>query len=331
MSRLIRWISILAVFIAAVLFAGGFILYAKFMEAGPLAADTNLVIPNGIGVDGISKLLQAKRIVEYPILFRLGARLVEPEIPLRAGEFAIPKKSSAKDVLSILRYAKTVVRRLTIAEGLSAQEVLVRVLAAEGLQGTLSRPLGDGEALPETYHYSYGDSRDEIVDRMRQAMQQIISQSWARRRSDLPLATPMEALILASIVEKETGRAEERGRVAGVFINRLKKGMRLQSDPTVVYAMTGGARTLDRSLTRADLKFASPFNTYLYKGLPPGPISNPGAAAIEATLNPMPTDELYFVADGKGGHAFAATLRQHNRNVARWRRLKKESGAAPAP
>jgi len=248
---------------------------------------------------------------------------------LRAGEFAIPANASPQKIMNILRYAKTVVRRLTIAEGLSAEEVMVRVKAAEGLQGSIADPIRDGEALPETYHYSYGDSRDAVIGRMRQEMQRTVRQAWALRAPNLPLATPREAVILASMVEKETGRAGERARVAGVFINRLRKGMRLQSDPTVVYGLTVAGKPLDRPLTRADLKHPSPYNTYIHKGLPPRPISNPGAAAIEATLNPVQSGDLFFVADGNGGHAFASTLAEHNRNVAHWRRLKKDIKDGP--
>ena len=215
------------------------------------------------------------------------------------------------------------VRRLTVAEGLTTFDVLARLGATEGLKGLAPQGLGEGQLLPETYHFSYGDARADIVRRMRAAMTSAVERLWAARVPDLPLNSPAEALILASIIEKETGLAEERARVASVFINRLRAGMRLQSDPTVVYALTHGQGKLGRRLTRTDLRDQSLYNTYVHKGLPPGPIANPGIAAIAAALNPARSGDLYFVADGSGGHVFARTLAAHNRNVRRWRKLQK--------
>ena len=192
----------------------------------------------------------------------------------------------------------------------------------DGLTGTIdARPL-EGALLPETYHYSWGDGRPELIARMRRNMAQVLAELWPGRQSDLPLKTPGEALILASIVEKETAIATERRRVAAVFVNRLRRGMRLQSDPTVVYGVTGGTGRLARALNRQDLAKPTLYNTYRIDGLPPTPIANPGRASIEAVLNPLTTAELYFVADGSGGHAFAKTLAEHNKNVRRWRRLR---------
>ncbi|MAF48747.1 MAG: endolytic transglycosylase MltG [Rhodospirillales bacterium] len=321
---IIRWISILAVLAVIAVTGSGFFGYAKFSQPGPSLSNRAVVIPNGLGVDAIAELLRSNGIIQYPVLLRIGARLYEPEAPLKAGEFTFPKGVSARRVLDILRHGKTVVRRLTVAEGLTTQEIRARLSATEGLRGALPAEFGEGEFLPETYHFSYGDSRKEIVRRMREAMARAIEKLWLRRAPDLPLNNPAEAVVLASIIEKETGLAEERARVAGVFINRLRRGMRLQSDPTVVYALTGGRGELGRRLTHADLKHPDPYNTYMHKGLPPGPIANPGLAALEAALNPAETGDLYFVADGKGGHIFARTLKAHNRNVRRWRRLQKD-------
>ena len=205
------------------------------------------------------------------------------------------------------------------------EHTIAVIEAAEALNGTIDEVPSEGSLLPETYHYSYGDSRAAILARMRQSMQSTVSEAWARRSADLPLQSPEEAIVLASIVEKETAKPEERAHIAGVFINRLKRGMRLQSDPTVAYGLTEGRAPLDRALTRSDLKHPTPYNTYVIKGLPPGPICNPGKAAIEAVLQPMQTKDLYFVADGNGGHAFAETYAQHRRNVSRWRRLQSGS------
>jgi UPF0755 protein len=324
MGRLIRLIAVLAVLAVIAASGGGFFGYELFRQAGPSDADRTLVIANGDGVDAVARLLRAGGIIKYEIVLRIGARLYEPEIALKAGEFAFPKGASVRRVLDILRHGKTVVRRLTVAEGLTTHAILARLGATEGLQGALPPGLGEGELLPETYYFSYGDKRTEIILRMRAAMTGAVQKLWAARAPDLPLASPFEALVLASIIEKETGRAEERARVAGVFINRLAAGMRLQSDPTVVYALTGGRGALGRRLTRADLKDPSPYNTYAHKGLPPGPIANPGIAAISAAFNPARSGDLYFVADGSGGHHFARTLAAHNKNVRRWRRLPRQ-------
>jgi len=193
----------------------------------------------------------------------------------------------------------------------------------EGLVGTVVAPIKEGELLPETYYFSFGDNRNALAKRMLDGMENALITLWAGRSPNLPLANIEEALVLASIVEKETGHAAERARVAGVFINRLRLKMRLQSDPTVSYGLTQGREDLGRALTRNDLKTPSPYNTYIINGLPPGPIANPGRAALEAVLHPADTDELYFVADGSGGHAFARNLVEHNRNVAKWRKFQK--------
>jgi UPF0755 protein len=224
-------------------------------------------------------------------------------------------------VLSLLREGRTVVRHLTIPEGLTTVEILALLDDAPGLSGDRSPP-AEGTLLPETYNYSWGDSRAGMMARMQKAMAETLAKLWASRAAGLPLATPEAAVTLASLVEKETALAAERPRVAGVFVNRLRLGMRLQSDPTVVYALTAGKGPLGRELTRADLEVPSPYNTYRIDGLPPGPIANPGRAAIAAALQPLASRELYFVADGSGGHAFASTLEEHNRNVTRWRKLQ---------
>jgi UPF0755 protein len=237
-------------------------------------------------------------------------------------------------VINMLARGETVARRLTVAEGLTVAEVFRLLAETEALSGELPEPPPEGSLLPETYFYALGDERAELVRRMQRGMRQLLDELWPARVRALPLADRQQALVLASIVDKETGVAGERGAVAAVFHNRLRRGMRLQSDPTVIYGLTEGNGPLDRELTRADWLHESPYNTYRIDGLPPGPIGNPGRAALEAALNPDEVDYLYFVADGSGGHAFGRTLDEHNRNVAKWRRLKngRQSGpATPSP
>lgn len=291
---------------------------------GPLATETTIILPRGTGLEGIARQLAEAGILDRPQLFLLAARLSDSARHLRAGEYAFPAGISAMGAMELLLSGRTVVRRLTVPEGVTTSQVLDLVAATEGLVGEVGRVPDEGTLLPETYHFSYGDHRGDMVARMAAAMKSAVRELWGGRAADLPFSTRHEALVLASIVEKETALPEERPHIAGVFVNRLKRGMRLQSDPTVVYALTQGAGPLDRPLTRADLEIASPYNTYRVSGLPPTPIANPGRAAIAAALNPLVTDDLYFVANGSGGHVFARTLGEHNHNVALWRRLRTE-------
>jgi UPF0755 protein len=319
----------LFLFIAAGLLASGFVFwaYANFQRPGPSSTEVTLVLPRGAGVKQISSRLHEGGVIANSWLFALGVRFYDNQGSLKAGEYKVPAGASMHQVMDLLVSGKTVVRRLTIAEGLTALQVRRILEETEGLDGALKVMPVDGELLPETYHFSYGDSRQDLVERMRQALRGTLSELWAARRADLPFDTPEQALVLASIVEKETALAHERPHIAGVFLNRLRRGMRLQSDPTVVYAITGGQETLDRPLTRDDLKIDSPFNTYRSDGLPPAPICNPGRASIAAVLMPMQTNDLYFVADGTGGHAFAPNLKEHLRNVRRWRQYQRTNGA----
>jgi UPF0755 protein len=235
-----------------------------------------------------------------------------------------PKGISASGAMGIMIAGKSITHRLTIPEGLTVREVLELVSSEPLLDGPLppERP-AEGTLLPETYQFLRGESRAAIIERLRSAMAKALAEEWEKRDRGILVKTPEEAVALASVVEKETSKADERARIAGVFYNRLKKGMPLQSDPTVIFAITLGKLKLNRGLTYDDLKIDSPYNTYLVKGLPPGPIANPGRAALRAVLQPMSHKELYFVADGTGGHAFAATLQEHNKNVANWRKVQK--------
>jgi len=298
-------------------------LTSGFDEPGPLIDPATLIIPKGTTPDTIAANLRSAGIIDDLRIFKWGRRFLATKKPLRAGEFKFSPRMSTAAVIRQLQSGKTVVRKVTIAEGLSNAEIADVLSRTPGLTGLPGAMPNEGSLLPETYHFSFGDARAGIIKRMRGAMTQLLAEAWPKRTLKLPLKTPAAALVLASIVEKETGVAAERQRVAGVFINRLRKGMRLQSDPTVVFGLTQGKGGLGRSITKADLKSQTPFNTYVIKGLPPSPIANPGRAAILAVLNPAPTQDLYFVADGSGGHAFAKTLKQHQRNVGKWRKIER--------
>jgi UPF0755 protein len=284
---------------------------------GPLAAARDIVIPPG-GSEAVAATLRREGVIHHERVFLALAWLTRAQGQLRAAEFAFPQASTLTQVLAILRTARPVEHRVTIPEGVTAsraREILDRLTTASGEAGAIT----EGDMLPNTYRFERGTPRAEIVRRAREAMTRLVETVWAERAPDLPLRSPAELVVLASIVERETGREEERARVAGVFVNRLRRDMRLQSDPTVIFAVSDGLGTLDRKLTRADLDRDHPYNTYRRTGLPPGPIAMPGAASLRAVANPARGDDLYFVADGQGGHAFAKTLDAHNRNVARWR------------
>jgi len=318
---------LLGLVLFGVIVAGGTAMwgYFVFTGPGPLPGPVNLVVPAGAGLRPIAAQLETAGVIRNPFVFIVAARLRNLHGSLKAGEYAFDVSVSQEAVLDKLVRHDTVVRRITIPEGLTSVEILTLLEETDGLDGVIESLPDEGALLPETYHFAYGDARADILVRMESEMSQALDELWRVRMEGLPFSSKEEALTLAAIVEKETSVPEERPRIAAVFINRLQRKMRLQSDSTVVYALTGGLCPLGRDLTRLDLKTDHPYNTYEYPGLPPGPISNPGRASIEAVLNPLITDELYFVADGTGGHAFAKSLQEHNRNVARWRRLRKQS------
>lgn len=304
---------------AAAALGGGWYLYTK---PGPLSDSSTVVIPAGSGVQAIGRQLAQAGVIDQALVFALGARLEGGA--LKAGEYVFPAGLSAKGAVDLLQSGKTVVRRFTVPEGWTSAQVVAALAGAEGLAGDIAEVPAEGTLLPETYHFSWGDARTEVLQRMQAGMRRALDELWEQRAPDLPIVSKEQALVLASIVERETGVPEERPRVAAVFLNRLRKGMKLQSDPTVIYGLSEGQGSIDRPLTRSDLATAHPYNTYVIDGLPPAPIANPGAAAIAAVLRPADTDELYFVADGNGGHAFAKTLADHNRNVAKWRQVERE-------
>jgi UPF0755 protein len=324
LGRILRLFLIL-VLSGVVAAAGAWFYVQNRLDApGPLSATKIVIVPKGTGSGEIGTLLEKQGVIEDDLLFRIALRLDDTPRPLRAGEYEFPAGISLRAAMEQMQAGRTVVRRFTVPEGLTVAEVLKIVREVAGLEGDISLRPAEGSLLPETYSYSLGDSRDAVVQRMRTAMSEALDAAWAKRQEELPLASKEEALALASIVEKETGVASERPRVAAVFVNRLRLGMKLESDPTTIYGLTKGSGPLDRTLTRRDVETPSAYNTYSIAGLPPGPIANPGRAAIEATLNPIKSKELFFVADGSGGHAFAETLEQHNRNVANWRRIQRE-------
>jgi len=289
---------------------------------GPSTEPKTLVLERHGNSEATGAALEGAGILIHVRLFMLAVRLTAGAGELKAGEYLFPTAISPAGILDLLRSGKTVVHRLVVPEGLTSAEIVGLVAQAEAMSGDISAKPDEGTLLPETYFYSWGDKRQALIDRMRRGMTKLVADLWAARKPGLALDTPAEAVTLASIVEKETGVEAERPLIAGVFYNRLKLGMKLQSDPTVSYAITQGDHPLGRTLSRADLDLASPYNTYFAKGLPPGPIANPGRAALKAVLDPAPTDALYFVADGSGGHAFSATLDAHNKAVQHWRQLQ---------
>ncbi|WP_404384951.1 endolytic transglycosylase MltG [Caenispirillum salinarum] len=300
-----------------------------FTARGPLEEPVIVEVPKGSGLARITETLADAGVIAdrdvSKLIFKLKVRESGKAAGLHAGEFQFAPGVSMAEVTDILASGKVVARFLTVAEGLTSPEVMALVSRAEALTGAVPEPPpATGTLLPETYHYTRGDSRAAVVARMEAAMKAALNDLWPTRAENLPIDMPEEAVILASIVEKETALASERPRVAAVFVNRLRRGMRLQSDPTVIYGLDPEDGDLGRPLRKSELEKETPYNTYVIGGLPPGPIANPGRESLAAVLNPAETDDLYFVADGTGGHAFAKTLREHNRNVAKWRRIERQ-------
>jgi UPF0755 protein len=322
-----RSVAIAALVIVLLSVGGAFWLYRQYDAPGPLPGEANLVVPRG-GLDVVPASLTQQGVITRPWLFQLAAVATRGDGSLHAGELPFPAAASLRQVLVVLRTAKPVQHRLTIPEGLTAAEVALLLERADAATGESAVP-AEGTILPETYSYDRGTSREQLLDRGRIAMTRALDHAWATRTPALPLANSQEALILASIVERETAKPEERPLIAAVFLNRLRLGMKLQSDPTVIYAASGGLGVLDHGLTRAELDRDDPYNTYRIAGLPPGPICMPGLASLRAVTQPAQTDALYFVADGTGGHAFSSTEDEHLRNVARWREIER-ARAQPA-
>lgn len=321
MKRFLLVLGFLIISAALTIGGAAVYVYVQYTSPSKMAQERDIIIPQGTGVRGIAEIFRRENIIDEPLIFLAGVRVSQLDRSLRAGEYHFPARVSPKQAAEILATGDTVKRFVTIPEGLRSGEIIDRINLVDGLVGDITEIPKDGTLLPETYQFSFGDTKQSIVDRMRAAHDDMVEQLWPGRQQGLPFDTIDEAIILASIVERETGVAGERARVAGVFVNRLRINMLLQSDPTVAYAISPDKR-LERPLTRQDWKFESPYNTYVNAGLPPGPITNPGREAFYAVLHPAATKDLYFVADGTGGHAFAQTLKEHNRNVAKWRRIR---------
>jgi peptidoglycan lytic transglycosylase G len=296
----------------------------RFDAPGPLTADKVVNIPPRYGIRDIADLLVKEGVIEHPLTFIAGSLVAKTHEELRFGEYQFNKGASLHDVLNTLVSNKVVQHQITLAEGLTSEQIVQRLLEADMLAGNIREIPREGSMLPESYRFPRGTPRDQVIQRMQQSQKRIVQEVWDHRAPDLPLKTPEQLVILASIVEKETGRSDERSRVAAVFVNRLKQRMKLQSDPTIIYGLVGGKGTLGRPIMRSEIEQPTPYNTYVIEGLPPGPIANPGRAALEAVANPARTKELYFVADGTGGHTFSETLDQHQRSVTRLRALEQQ-------
>jgi UPF0755 protein len=306
-------------------------------KPGPLAADKIVVIDREDDGGPIGDQLEREGVIDSAIWFSAMTLLDGSRSALKRGEYAFKAGVSLRQVEDELVAGKVVLHSLTIPEGLTSDQVVQRVRDNDVLVGEIKEPPREGSILPETYKFARGETRQVILTVMEKAQAKAVDEIWAKRAGDLPIKSPGELITLASIVEKETGKADERARVAGVFINRLRRHMKLESDPTIVYGLAFGKGALGHPISKAELEQATPYNTYIISGLPPGPITNPGRAALEAAANPSATKELYFVADGTGGHAFAETLDQHLKNVAHWREIEKDvkdrlaPDAAPVP
>lgn len=305
---------------------GGSVLstYQQFVAEGPLNEQTEILVQPGETLRKIAHQLHEMGVIKSPTVFELGLRAMGQGMDIKAGEYSIPRRASMKMVAHILTSGQTYVRRLVIPEGLTSDQVVAMMTGMKGLMGQVVQTPRNGTLMPDTYHYSYGDTKESLLTRMKNAMTTTLDELWAGRDTSISLKTPKEALVMASIVEKETSIDKERAHIASVFYNRMKKGIRLQSDPTVIYAVTNGQVDQKKRVLYEDLKFKSPYNTYVIYGLPPQPIANPGRASLYAVLHPMKTNDLYFVADGKGGHVFSETYSEHKKNVKNWRQSKKK-------
>ena len=318
---------VVSVAVGAALFFGR----QRFEAPGPLAADKVVNIPRGLGIRDIADLLQREGVIDQPYIFMGGVIVLKARGDLKSGEYQFTKRASLADVVDTIVENKVVQHAFTVPEGLTSEQIVARLLENDALTGQIKEIPREGTLLPETYKFTRGMTREQIIQRMQQSHRHVLQEVWEHRMADLPVKTPEQLVTLASIIEKETGKPDERTRVAAVFVNRLKGKMRLQSDPTIIYGLTGGKGSLGRPILKSEIEQPTPYNTYVIDGLPPGPIANPGRASLEAAANPARTKELYFVADGTGGHVFADNYAEHQKNVARLRGIEHGNGATPAP
>jgi UPF0755 protein len=313
----------IALLAAIVIGGAGYFAWREATRPGPLADSAVVLLKPGTSVPAIAAELKKAGAIRHEKLFIAAVRARDKAGALKAGEYEIPAGASVYDIIDLIVRGKSILHKLTAPEGKTTKQILALVAAHEVLVGDITMAPAEGALLPETYSFTRGETRDELIADMMRARDAVLDDLWEKRANDLPIMTKDEAIILASIVEKETGVASERPLIAAVFINRLRRGMRLQSDPTIIYGLTGG-EPLGRGLRKSELERETPYNTYLISGLPPTPIANPGRASIEAVLDPAESDYLFFVADGTGGHVFAATLEEHNRNVVKWRQIERQ-------
>jgi UPF0755 protein len=293
----------------------------RFELPGPLTEDKVVNVPRG-GTRDTAELLERAGVIDQPYLFIAAAWIMKVRDEIKYGEYQFPKQASLRDVIETIIEGKVVQHVFTAAEGLTSDQVVRRLLENEVLTGNIREIPREGTLLPETYRFIRGDTREQMIQRMQQASRRTVQEIWDRRVPDLPIKSPEQLVVLASIVEKETGRPEERTRVAAVFVNRLRQKMKLQSDPTIIYGLVGGKGSLGRPIQRTEIEQPTPYNTYVIDGLPPGPIANPGRAALLAAVRPDPTKALYFVARGDGSSEFSETLAEHNRAVNQYQRKK---------
>ncbi|MGY4309149.1 UPF0755 protein [Bradyrhizobium sp. USDA 4369] len=320
--------AIITLLLLAMIGAGAAYYYGRqILEApGPLQDDKIVNIPQRAGKRDIADVLAREGVIDVnPWIFIGGVYALKASSDLKPGEYAFQKNASLRDVIGVIVEGKVVQHGVTIPEGLTSEQIVARLSDNEIFTGSVREIPREGTLLPETYKFPRGTSREQVIQRMQQAQKRVLAEIWERRSPDLPVRTPEQLVTLASIVEKETGKPDERSRVAAVFVNRLKQKIKLQSDPTIIYGLVGGKGTLGRPIKRSEITQPSPYNTYVIEGLPPGPISNPGRASLEATANPARTRDLYFVADGTGGHAFTETYDLHQKNVAKLRAMERQT------
>ncbi|MGJ4947042.1 endolytic transglycosylase MltG [Bradyrhizobium sp. HKCCYLS20291] len=320
--------AIITLLLLAMIGAGAAYYYGRQIleAAGPLQEDKIVNIPQRAGKRDIADVLAREGVIDVnPWIFIGGVYALKASSDLKPGEYAFQKNASLRDVIGVIVEGKVVQHGVTIPEGLTSEQIVARLSDNEIFTGSVREIPREGTLLPETYKFPRGTSRDQVIQRMQQAQKRVLAEIWERRSPDLPVKSPEQLVTLASIVEKETGKPDERSRVAAVFVNRLKQRIKLQSDPTIIYGLVGGKGTLGRPIKRSEITQPSPYNTYVIEGLPPGPISNPGRASLEATANPARTRDLYFVADGSGGHAFTETYDLHQKNVAKLRAMERQT------
>jgi UPF0755 protein len=319
--------AVFTILILIAIVGGGILLVGKqsFEARGPLAEDKVINVPHGYGVRDIADLLVREGVIDQPLVFIGGVYAVKLRgRDIKSGEYQFPKQASLDDTISIMTDGKVIQHQVSIPEGLTSEQILQKLLEADVLTGNVREVPREGSLLPDSYRETRGTPREQVIKRMQDAQRRLVQEIWDHRMPGLPLKSPDELVILASIIEKETGRNDERTRVAAVFVNRLKLKMKLQSDPTIIYGLAGGRGSLGHPITESEKRQPTPYNTYVIDGLPPGPICNPGRAALEAAANPARTKDLYFVSDAAGGHIFAENYDVHQKNVDRLRGIERQ-------